>query len=382
MSDTNSVQTAMDLIYLVSCAVNGETTDRRTVSKMDLSAVQKAALDHSFSVAAAYALEQVIKLPEELREEKYKAIRRLSLMSAEREKVLTALEKESIGYLPLKGIVINAYYPKTAMREMADNDILFEKNKAEKVRDVMEGLGFTCKLYGKSHHDVYEKPPHIDFEMHRTLFDPDHEPEMCRYYEELPNRLIKNGEESFGYHMTDEDFYIYLICHLYMHYREKGTGLRSLLDVYVFRKKIGAAFDTSYLEREFKKLDLDEFERAMNELAQKVFTRQPLSEAEQSELKFFIDSKTHGTMDILMSRKLKNNDSAKSKAKYAIARIFPTGDYLKRKHPFVYRHKAVYPFWILYRPIKGAVKYPKKMSGEIKRLKNFKAKENTGKFNK
>lgn len=382
MNEVNSLKPAMDLIYLVSCAVNSEKPDNRIVSDMDLSAVQKAALDHSFSVAAAAALEQVIKLPEMLKEEKYKAIRRLSLLSVEREKVFSALEEERIDHLPLKGIVINAYYPKSAMREMADNDILFDKNKAQKVKSVMESLGFKCKHFGKNHHDVYEKPPRLDFEMHRTLFDPANDQLFCDYYDDIWDRLIKDDGNSSGYHMTNEDFYIHLICHLYKHYSEKGTGLRSLLDIYVFRKTEGESLDKEYLENEFKKLNLDEFERAIKQLAQKLFTRQPLSETEQSELSFFIESKTHGTMDNLLSRRLKNDDSSNSKAKYALKRIFPPQDYVKKKHPFVYRHKAVYPFWVLYRPVKGALKHRKKMFGEIKRLKSFRKKENTGTFNK
>ena len=96
MIKTNSLKPAMDLIYLVSCAVNNEKPDKKTVSEMDLSAVQKAALEHSFSVAAACALEQVITLPENLKEEKYKAIRRLTLLNVERKKVIDALEKKGV----------------------------------------------------------------------------------------------------------------------------------------------------------------------------------------------------------------------------------------------------------------------------------------------
>ena len=381
MIKTNSLKPAMDLIYLVSCAVNNEKPDKKTVSEMDLSAVQRSALEHSFSVAAACALEQVITLPEDLKEEKYKAIRRLTLLNVERKKVIGALEENKIPYLPLKGIVLKDYYPKTAMREMADNDILCDKNRMEDVKRVMEELGFCCVLYGKNHHDVYKKPPHIDFEMHRVLFEYDEDPMLYSYYEDLWDRLIKDDDSS-GHHMTDEDFYIHIICHLHKHYSQKGTGLRSLLDVYVFCNKSGVSLDREYLDEEFKKLGLGDFERAMRELSQKLFTLQPLSEAEQSELRFFVDSKTHGTMDILLSHQLKNDDSSKAKAGYAMTRLFPSKEYIKKVHPFVYKHRWIYPFWILYRPFKGAVKYPKRMSGEIKRLRKFKKKENTGQFNK
>ena len=46
--------------------------------------------------------------------------------------------------------------------------------------------------------------------------------------------------------MTDEDFYIYLIWHLYNHYTLSGTGLRAVLDVYVFNRKFREKLDFQY----------------------------------------------------------------------------------------------------------------------------------------
>ena len=382
MSDTDKMQTALDLIYLVSCAVNEELPDKKRISETDLSDVLKMAQKHALSAVAAIALEKVIKLPDDFKEEKYKAIRRLSLLGFERERILRSLEEQKIWYLPVKGIVLKECYPKTAMREMADNDILCDPNRMSDVRSIMEGFGFECKSFGKIHHDVYEKPPQLDFEMHRSLFNPVNNPGLSSYFKNIKQKLIRDDDESFAYHMTNEDMYIYLTCHLYNHYRKKGTGLRSLLDIYVFRGRFSDSFDRQYIEAEFKKLDLDRFELAMRELAQKAFTNQPLSEEELGELSFFVDSNSHGTSENLLMRRLGNDDSSRSKAKYALSRIFPPADYVKRKHPFVHRHKAVYPFWVIFRPIKAAVKYPKRMSGELKRLKNFKKKENTGQLNK
>ncbi len=340
------------------------------------------AIGHSLSVASAVALEQVMTLPEDFKEAKYKAVRRQSLLNVEREKVLTEFKSKGIGYLPLKGIVIKNYYPKTAMREMADNDILCDEKNAEDIKEIMVSLGFTCKSFGKIHHDVYKKPPYLSFEIHRSLFEKTKDLEWFDYFEKLKQRQIKNDDDPLAYHLSDEDFYIYLIGHLFKHYKIMETGLRSLLDVYVFNKKHGEKLDYEYINTELKIIGLVEFEQVISGLAKKTFTNQTLSEEELVELRFFIDSNTHNTLDNLMMQKLGNDDSSKAKTKYAVSRLFPPRENLKQNHPFVYAHMGIYPMWILYRPIKGAVKHRKMMFNEIKRLKRFKKKENTGQFNK
>ena len=346
---------------------------------MDIPAVLELARRHLLAAAAAYALEKTVALSEEFREEKYKAVRRLSLFNVERAKVLNELENKKIWYLPLKGIIIKDYYPKSAMREMGDNDILFDSTKAEEVKNIMEGLGYTCKGYGASHHDVYSKPPYIKFEMHRRLTD---KPEYREYFKNLKDKLIKDSNNGFGYHMTDEDFYIYLIWHLYNHYTLSGTGLRAVLDVYVFNRKFREKLDLEYLDTEFQKLDLNVFECKIRDFANRLFSEQELTKTELSELDFLVESGADGTKGFLWMYRLNNDDSGRAKTKYLLSRLFPSEEFVKENHPFVYRHKAVYPFLVIYRPIKGVVKHRKMMFNEIKRLKRFKKKENTGQFNK
>ena len=73
--------------------------------------------------------------------------------------------------------------------------------------------------------------------------------------------------------------------------------------------------------------------------------------------------------------KLDNDDSNDAKKKYLLGRAFPPIESIKSTHPLVYRHKALYPFWIAYRPFKGALTRPKLIFREIKRVKKFKKKK-------
>ena len=367
-----------DLLYLLSCAVNGEAPDKARCEKMDLSEVYSLSQYHMLTSAAAFALEKSIELPREFDQAKKKAIRKLALFEIERAKILAAFEKNGIWYLPLKGILLAKTYPKAAMREMCDNDILCDSGKMQDVRDIMESMGFTCDLFDQFNHDVYSKPPSIEFEIHHNLFDSDM-PRFVDYYTDVISRLKKDGNSSFGYRFSDEDFYIFMLCHMYKHYINAGTGLRSLLDLYVFNRSHRAKLDLEYVAQELKTLGIEEYERSVRNLADKAFGQEGSDVSESEELEYFVFSGYCGTEGNAnynyLNKQLGGDDSGSSKRKYLLRRIFISGDDLRKSYPFFYRHKALYPLLLIYRPIKGAVTHPKGIAAECKRLKGFKVKE-------
>ena len=65
------------------------------------------------------------------------------------------------------------------------------------------------------------------------------------------------------------------------------------------------------------------------------------------------------------------DESAKSR--YIRNRIFLRGEELKRKHPFVYRHKILLPFFDVYRLFRAAFTKPEKTWTELKRVRKFKS---------
>ena len=263
MSYENELKTTLDLSYLLSCAVNEQAPDRQRVAEMDLSKISNAARRHSVSVLVCTALESCgITIPA-LKIIKCKALRNLALFEKERSNVLRALEEHSVWYLPLKGIILKDYYPAFGMREMNDNDILCDDSRMDDVKSAMEGLGYTCEQYQEDKHDVYTKPPVLAFEMHRTLFDKhDHAiDDLYEYYADVKERLIRADDSAFVYRFSNEDFYIFMLSHEYKHSVHSGTGMRSLLDLYVFLKKYAESLNWYYIGEELDKIGLSEFER-------------------------------------------------------------------------------------------------------------------------
>ena len=214
-------KTAEVLLYLASCMVNQEEVDPQSIASVDLSELSVMADAHRLTAIVAFALEAAgVRVDRFL------------------QGILKAFEEKQIWYMPLKGIILKKFYPQTGMRQMSDNDILFDAEKAKDVHEIMVSLGYETEIYDEGHRDDYRKLPMFHFEMHRVLFDEKTLPEsLYRYYRDVRRLLIKDSGNHFGYHLSDEDFYLYMIAHEYKHFAWGGTGLRSLLDTYVYLKK-------------------------------------------------------------------------------------------------------------------------------------------------
>ena len=123
--------------------------------------------------------------------------------------------------------------------------------------------------------------------MHTALFEEDSFPQFAQYYLSIKDRSHPVSGHSFEYSLSAEDFYIYLLAHEYKHFSNSGTGLRSLLDVYVYNTA-KPDIDREYLDAELQKVGLQAFEEEMRSLSLEVFAPgsdvHSLSEKEQRTL--------------------------------------------------------------------------------------------------
>ena len=84
---------------------------------------------------------------------------------------------------------------------------------------------------------------------------------MYNYFKEIDKRLVTNENSNFGRQFITEDFYLYIKAHEYKHYSNGGTGLRSLVDTYLYIKKYGKVIDWEYLGLELTKLGIYDYEK-------------------------------------------------------------------------------------------------------------------------
>ena len=145
------------VIYLISCHLNGKEADRELLSHVSINDIYSAAVRHSLDALVTTALEAAGFSSPKASEKKLLSIRKNMLFDSARAEILARLEERGIKYLPLKGVIMKDLYPAVGLRQMSDNDILFDAAYRADVRDIMTDLGYEVKLYEHSNQDVYMK---------------------------------------------------------------------------------------------------------------------------------------------------------------------------------------------------------------------------------
>lgn len=382
-----------DMLYLVQCGINSITPDLNRVAKMNLEKVYARSKSQSLEALTCRALESLVKSNPQIqiadknqtflqwKEAKNKSIAKNLMMDAAREQLFAFLEKRGIWHMILKGTVLCRMYPEYGTRQIADNDILFDSAFRQEVHDWFVEQGYDVWTFQKNNHDQYHKKPVYNFEMHVSLFRENEQSQLAQYYRSVKEKLIRKPDKKFEYSMTDEDFYLYIVAHIYKHYAGKGTGLRSLLDIYIYNKKKDH-MDRKYLDQEFDKMGILAFENEFRNLAQKILapeaTIEALSEKEQDMLEEVLFSYTYGTIQKYWNYQLRmidpnrDNISAGIKFRYLIHRLFPSRaemeQWCEQYAPYFLRHKRLMPAARVWRIVKASEK-GKKIKAELRTIK-------------
>lgn len=353
--------------------------------------------------------------------EKNQLIYKSVLMDVEREAIQDFFEENNIWYMLLKGMVIRKYYPSPELREMADNDILFDNKYSKEVYDFMTARGYKSDDYNKGYHDEYLKPPAYNFEMHRQLVSSKERPKWYEYYKDVKSILINDANDKNQFYFSDNDFYVYFIVHTYKHFLNSGMGLRTVLDVYLYLNNLQDKLDFDYIEEQLKKLDAYDFEQTFRSLAFKMFGENAkegnaaadklqdsfdakeqdmlresfdakkqdklcgsfdakeqdkwwnsFDDKEHDMLSYILDAGTYGNLENSVAHKMGytkgEKKKASDKAKYIFRRLFPSMDTIEEFFPFFYKHKWAIPFLYIYRIGKIPFTRRKKVAGELREV--------------
>lgn len=358
-------KSAYDMIYLSACAVNGKTPKQERVSCMDLDALFDVCESHDMTAICAYALESAGITRDDFKQAKEKSVRKSILFDVERSSIFSIFEKEGIWYVPLKGTIIKNWYPRSGMRQMSDNDIYFDITRRQDVRRIMKERGFS--LNGELENvDEYLKDPVYNFELHGELFMEYQVGSLATSFMDMKDRMIKDPDNSFGYHFTPEDFYLFMTAHEYKHYSTGGTGVRSLLDTYIYWKHSNGKVNRELINDGLEKIGLKEHEERCRSLALKLFTMKPLTAADKKELDYYIFSGTYGTITNAVNNG--QNGHKSGKISYVMHRLFPPMEFYKTYYCWAYKHKWLIPAAWFIRTVRSVTTRRVKIKAEIKML--------------
>lgn len=374
-------KTASDLLYLFSCSLNNREIDAQKLSEFDLQQLYKLSEAHSLTAASYISLEPYLQqlsdkqLLAEWKSKTNKLVFKQLQFDMEREAIFEYLTSIGCWFLPLKGIILKDLYVNPGMREFADNDILIDENYAKELADYMVSCGYDARL-DVSKDDVYYKKPFYNFEMHRSLVDDAADPKTADYYRNVKSRLIQSDDNPYEYRFTDEDFYIHMTVHEFYHYSRGGTGLKSLIDTYVYISSKAKNMNWDYINSQFDILGVSHFEAVLRSLSLKLLSYPQslnLTDDEEHMLEYVISSGAYGTRENFIENDIKAQfgDGALTKSqklKYFFNRIFLSRSAMKSKYPWVRRHPFLLPIGYLHRIFICGIPGIKRISKEIKNI--------------
>lgn len=175
------------------------------------------------------------------------------------------LEAEKIRFICIKGAYIRTLYPETYMRSSTDLDIFVDDENTERVREIMQDLG--CEVIRFSHKlqdDAYAWGNFVHIEIHRRLINKTYL--WSQKCQEIVGRTFPKKEGSYEYVMSAEDFYLHMIAHMAKHLKYSGCGIRMVLDVWIYLRRLGDTLDRDILNERLKDCGLDIFEREIVKL--------------------------------------------------------------------------------------------------------------------
>ena len=360
--DKNNTQGLL-MLYLISSVLNRREPNRTVVSEIDQSVILSVARKHSLAALTVYAMKYAgVPCDEAYQKYYWPAVRKKILVEKQRTRLFDLFEKEGINHLPMKGIVLEKLYPEAGLREMADNDILIDKDRAADARQLMESAGYTCQSYGCIHHDVYVKSPFFVFELHRTVFDETNHPEYRRYYSDISGLVVKDDGNDHGYHFSLEEFYLHVIFHAMSHYQTTGIGLRTVVDAYLYLRAYAEKMDWVYIRNKLSLVDgAAEFEDLLHS-AVRAMEMLPDEMQRCTELAGFLQYSHTSVRENVILHNLENahaEKGLKGKMSYIAMRVRAVNRSLQEEYPKLEKCRYLRPLYLVGR-LFSMMKYRKR----------------------
>ena len=277
--------------------------------------------------------------------------------------LLTLFEEESIDYLPLKGCVMKHLYPAPELRVMGDADILIRMEQYERIRPLMEGLGY--EMVRKGQHEYVWRKEEIVLELHRYLVSPG-EKDLFSFFGTGWDRSIK--EDGHRYALSAEDNWIFLFAHMTKHYRNSGIGSRHLVDLYVFRQN-HPELNESYVAEAMEKLGLTAFYRNILGLLDCWFAGAPASSVSEHITAYIFSGGSFGLAENGMQTDAlrSGGDQVRgSRTRSVLRKLFPTGSSFENQYPVLKKYPVLYPLLWLWRWVEVLLRRPGRIGRKLR----------------
>ncbi len=340
------MDTAQMMLSLIRSEICGEEANpnlREAVASTDIQKLYDLSSGHDVAHIVSCALRRLgvsgnDRMSKEFESEPIHALYRYEQIAYEYGRVREVFEARGIQYIPLKGSVINKYYPEAWMRTCSDVDILIRAEDVEKARIALEEELSYEKRHETSHDISLFSPGNVHVELHYILI----EDEELR----IPiDRLKRPWEYSSlltdsrcHWEMSDELFYLYHIVHMSKHFKRYGCGVRSFIDLWLLNNK--KDHDDDRRRSFIQGSGLEKFEQVAVRLSEVWFGNAESDELTTLMEEYVLNGGIYGTFE---NKLIINQYKGGGKLGYAMSRIFLPYKIIKTYYPILEKHKWLTP---------------------------------------
>lgn len=349
------------LTNLIKCALSGAQGDFSAVTQAEFSAVCSLAKMHGVLNVIYHVLQNLPNAQTACKTHSNaynSAVFQVFNQEYYQTEIQNAFIKNKIKFLPLKGLRIRAMYPSAEMRTSSDVDIYIDTADLKKAKAVLQSLSFKQTLATAKEVSFFA-PPYTTVELHLELDTYKND----NFYNDVWQRT--ETETPFFHQFDNTDFYVYTLVHMLKHFKSCGTGIRSVLDIYVLSKNL--ALDGERLNEQLHALNLSTFHQKIIDLANCYFQDQPLTPDLERLSDYIIQSGVYGNV-----QNRTNNSLSKRNGKFAyfLQRVFPSFSFMKNQYPVLGKMPFLLPFTYFARIFKGIFFKRKIISSSIKAIDN------------
>lgn len=296
------------------------------------------------------------------------------LQIAEAEAIIKDVTDAGYSILPLKGAVMRELYPKSEFRQMGDLDYLVDEKTIHQIQPIMERLGYNPDDVGlEDSHDVYNKLPYVEVEVHRRLLPPTEENHW--YTDDIWQRLIPEKENEHLLKMSLEDYYLFHLLHFEKHYSMGGSGIKSIVDQYYLMQNYKDKLDWDYIHDVLPKMNYVAFEKMCQDLAEAWFGDGELTQELEGPSEYIINSGAFGTFEQYQKwsfERYKREQGIKTKKGFFFRRMFMERERMEYIYPSLKKHGWLLPFCWAHRLVHAVLFSRDRVKLEMKNFKENK----------
>ncbi len=361
------------VINLVASVINGTQPPEKAES-LSWESVADFAKKQSVLNIVSYACEKLKNKPD-LQMMKYLREFRMQKIVVEAQQeiefcdAMDKLESMGVRHMPLKGYIVKSLYPSPDMRTMGDLDILIDEDRCDEVVEAFVSDGFTACASGDLHSNVERGNAYIEF--HRALVNKKHKV-LSEYFGKGFERAKLSDSFSYRYELTKEDMYIFLVAHVAKHYRYGGTGIRSILDLYVYRK-VCTELNLDYVYDEIEKIGLKVFYEKIEKIADKWFSGAFDSEFDTVS-SYIVSGGVYGNEnDPLLNTFINETQGSIKSGKFKkwLITVFPGKELMTTRYPVLKNFIFLLPFFWIVRFFDTLIRTPQNFKKSVKDTTNI-----------